>query len=377
MSTDATQIHPGKDWEQAQRVAIARLGIQQGRLLAWGDMISILDAPGTRDERLEDPEIRATIEQALEDIIDRPAHTDRETQFETYGLKPSKKFSRASQPALDVARIEAFRERMEIMERQRWEIKRGMSITVSHWMIEDVEKFKVFLAFAKEKVDFLVGFMGVEQKVHTALKHDIRALGWHPVFDKVKASNDMSKLRMIQHACATEYPQYAAAAGEALEYLNKEYKDNYQELREGAVTSTEIPGAASALLAQSKGLTTSHNKPSKTNRPSLLERINPKSWRRSSKDLSSADPMTAKGRSMSHAPITNTYMTPPASPERSKSVAVPFTSDEHAKIANMVQTGEDDAMSRTATVESATGTSAVPVASMISRHDYWRSPWER
>jgi hypothetical protein len=340
-------------------------------------MIGILDAPGTRDARLEDPEIRATIEKALEDIIDRPAHTDRETQFETYGLKPPKKFSRASQPALDVARIEAFRERMEIMERQRWEIKRGMSITVSHWMIEDVEKFKVFLAFVKEKVDFLVGFMGVEQKVHTALKHDIRALGWHPVFDKIKASNDMSKLRMIQHACENEYPEYAAAAGVALEYLNKEYKDNYQELREGAVTSTEIPGAASYMLAQSKQLVSSYDKKGKPNRASLLQRIRPKSWRRSSKDLSSADPMTAKGRSMSYAPITSSLLTPPASPERSKSIAVPFTSDEHAKIAGIVRTSEENAMSRTATVESATGATAVPVASMISRHDYWKSPWER
>ena len=355
---------------------IAKLGIQQGRLLAWGDMVGILDVSDKRDTRLEDPDIRRTIEKALEEIIDRPAHTDRETQFEQYGLKPPKRFTNASQPALDVARIESFRERLEILQKQRWEVRRGMSITISHWMIEDVQKFKVFLELIKEKVDFLVGFMGVEHKVHTALKHDIKALGWHPVFDKLKASNDMSKLRLIQQACADEYPEYVTAAGVALQYVEKEDKDNYQELREGAVTSTEIPGAAQYLLAQARQRAA--DKKDKPKSQGLFSRIRPKSWRKNSKDLS-VDSDPAKGRSMSYAPgMSDTPLTPPESPdrERSKSLAVPFSPEERSALAGADRKSEDNAISRTDTVESkGMGTTAGPVTSMISRHDYWKSPW--
>jgi hypothetical protein len=340
-------------------------------------MIGLLDVSENRDPRLEDPVIRKTIEEALNDIIDRPAHTDRETQFELYGLKPPKKFSSASQPSLDVARIESFRERLEILQRQRWEIKRGMSITISHWVIQDLEKFKVFLNLIREKVDFLISFMGVEQKVHTALKYDIKALGWHPVFDKLKASNDMSKLRIIQHACADDYPDYVVAAQTALDYLNKEYKDNYQELREGTPTSTEIPGAAQYMLAQSRQLATAYEKKNKPKSPTFLQKIRPKSWRKGSKDLS-VSTGDEKGRSMSYAPTstTDTPLTPPMTPERSKSIAVPFTSEDHQpSLVEIEQKSEDNAIARTATAESTIGTTAAPISSAISRHDYWKSPW--
>ena len=372
------QIHPSKEWEQAQRIVVAQLGIQQARLLAFGDMVGILDTTPNRDARLEDPDIRTTIEQALEAIIDRPAHTDRETQFEQYGLKPPKKFTRASQPSLDVARIESFRERLEILQKQRWEVKRGMSITISHWTIHDIEKFKTFLALITEKINFLVAFMGVEQKVHTAVKYDIKALGWHPVFDKMKASNDMSKLRLIQQACEVNYPEYSAAAEVALEYLNKEYRDNYQELREGAVTSTEIPGAAQYMIAQSRQLAAAYEKKNKPKSPGLLARIRPKSWRKNSKDLAVKPAEDdGKGRSMSYAPISSeTPLTPPLTPERSKSLAVPFTSEEKAQLGiENERRSEDNIISRTETAQSDMGATAVPVTSMISRHDYWKSPW--
>jgi hypothetical protein len=343
-------------------------------------MVGLLDVSDLRDPRLTNPEIRTTIEQALQDVIDRPAHTDRETQFEEFGLKPPKKFSRASQPALDTARIESFRERLEILQHQRWEIKRGMSITISHWIIQDLGKFKGFLAMVKEKIDFLIGLMDVGSKVDTALRYDIKALGWHPVFDRMRASYDMAKLRIIQEACKDDYPTYVEAAQVALEYLNKEYKDNYQEIREGTPTSTEIPGAAAYMIAQSRQLASAYGKKPKnektpSNTPIFLKMFRPKSWRKGSKDLS-VDDGDAKGRSMSHTPTTSTNpLTPPLTPERSKSIAAPMTSVPDA--ARQERKSEDNAMARTATVESAIGTTAAPIVSMISRYDYWKSPWER
>ncbi|KIW04540.1 uncharacterized protein PV09_04294 [Verruconis gallopava] len=374
-------IHPGKESEQAQRVAVAKLGIQQARLLAWGDMVGLLDVTSSRDPRLEDHDTRLAIEKALQDIIDRPAHTDRETQFEKYGLKPPKKFFQNNQPSLDVARIESFRERMEHFQRQKWEVKRGMSITMSHWMIQDVEKFKVFLALVKEKVDFLIGLMGVEAKVDTALKHDIKALGWHPIFDKIKAASDMSKLRLIQQACKDDYPEYVTAAQVALDYLDKEYKDNYQELRDGIPTSTEIPGAAAYMLAQSRYLAAAYErKNSKSpkpsgNGPTFLKMFRPKSWRKNSKDLLTPEGDT-KGRSNSYAPTTSdSPLTPPLTPVRSKSLAVPY-SGTHEQPPTPERKSEDDVLSKTVTATSVDmGTTAAPVSSMVSRHDYWKSPW--
>ena len=92
------------------------------------------------------------LEKALQDIIDRPADLDRVSQFEKFGLKPPKHFRATSQPALDTARIESFRERLEIMQKQRWEVRRGMSVTISHWSVVDLKKFNAFLDLIKQKI---------------------------------------------------------------------------------------------------------------------------------------------------------------------------------------------------------------------------------
>jgi hypothetical protein len=211
------------------------------------------------------------------------------------------------------------------------------------------------------------------------MKYDIKALGWHPIFDKIKASYDMSKLRLIKEACAEEYPDYVVAAQGALEYLDKEYKDNYQEIRQGTPTSSEIPGAAAYMLAQSRQLASAYDKKAKSekttgNRPNFLKMLRPKSWRKGSKDLS-ADEGESKSRSMSYAPTTSdTPLTPPLTPERSKSIAVPMTGLPEEPTQPERQS-EDNIIARIETAKSGMGTTAGPVASMISRHDYWKSPW--
>lgn len=175
-------IHPGKEWDREQRLLIAKLGIQQGRLLAWGDMLGICEVGNGRDSRLDEPDIRDKIEKSLQSIIDRPVHTDRATQFELYGLKPPKRFLNSSQPALDTARLEAFREKLETLQEQRWEVRRGMSITISHWTIADSEKFKTYLNLIRVQVDILIALVGIEDRVDRAMKYDIKALGWQSVF---------------------------------------------------------------------------------------------------------------------------------------------------------------------------------------------------
>jgi hypothetical protein len=384
-----------------QRGQIAKLGIQQGRLIAWGDMVGITELGPSRDSRLEDTEIRTTIEQTLQEIIDRPADMDRASQFEKYGLKPPTKFISSYQPALDTARLESFREKLEILQEQRWEVRRGMSITISHWVIKNTDKFATFLSMIREKVDFLIGLMGVEDKVNRALVLDIKALGWHPIFDKGRAASDISKLRLIKWACETDYPTYAAATAHAMEYLDKEWKDSTQEARE-ARRGSEIPGAAAKMAAEERRASTSQKPESSlpvllAKRPGLFGMLKPKSWRKGSKSnishLIAEEP--EKGRSMSYVPPTD-LLTPPLSPERSKSVSVvptaelqaasevPVTSEvpttsevpAAAPVEPEKPTTDDELLSRVETALSLSEQKNLePIASMISRHDQWKSPY--
>jgi hypothetical protein len=68
-----------------------------------------------------------------------------------------------------------------------------------------------------------------------AVKLDIHALGWHPVFERTKAASDGHKLQLIKQVCKDTYPSFVAATEKALAYLNKEWNDDYQE----AVARTE------------------------------------------------------------------------------------------------------------------------------------------
>src|ERR1700761_6590490 len=134
-------IHPSHKWEKEEQLLLCRLGIQQARLLIWGDVVGVSSPPssvtdravpkhpsaaypdlkeptffGPRDKRLDEPETRTTIDDALSAISDRSSHTTREEMMEKYGLKPPKRFTSEYQPALDTNRLEGFRERYELLK---------------------------------------------------------------------------------------------------------------------------------------------------------------------------------------------------------------------------------------------------------------------
>jgi hypothetical protein len=128
-------IHPSKDTDHAQKVALAKLGLQQGRLLIFGDAVGIAAPPpniarhmvpshpgltnpepylpvhfSVRDERLDDPSINERVRKALNEISGRPGNLSRDELMEKYGLKSPKHFSKVEYPALDTNRLEGFRE---------------------------------------------------------------------------------------------------------------------------------------------------------------------------------------------------------------------------------------------------------------------------
>ena len=248
-------IHPAKESDHGQRVALAKLGVQQGRLLIFGDAVGISSPPatiathmipshpgatnpdpnlpvnfGVRDSRLDDTETNKKVRAALDEIAGRPAHLSREELMEKYGLKTPKRLSTIQQPALDTNRLEAFREKYSLLQDLarstgiRAGMKRGNSMTMQHWTVRDIDRFDDFVSTIKKEVDQLIELMGVREQVDRGMKLDIRAMGWHPDLSGPVVRHDWEKLRLIREACAEDYPEYVEVTDTALRYIAEELK---------------------------------------------------------------------------------------------------------------------------------------------------------
>lgn len=250
-------IHPSGKWEKEEQLQLVQLGLQQARLLIWGDIVGISSPPaavtdravpkhpsaaypdlkeptffGARDARLDDPSVRTAVEAALAAIFDRSASGSRDEMMAKYGLKPPKRARVSYEPALDTTRLEAFRERFELLREVAEDFahlhtaRRANSIVQTSWIIADPSRFASFIKLTQEKVDELIELMDVKERVDRAMRMDIRALGWHVVVDRARVAADTSKLRLIQEACKDEYPEYTIATKQALEQISREAREN-------------------------------------------------------------------------------------------------------------------------------------------------------
>jgi hypothetical protein len=219
-------IRASQRWEREEQLLLSRLGIQQARLLIWGDILGVSSPPSSvtnqavpkhpsaaypdlkeptffapRDARLDEPNTRQQVEDALSSIVDRSAHTTRDEMMEKFGLKPPKRFTPDYQPALDTTRLEAFREKYELLKEvaetyAHINSRRTNSIVMQSWTISDRTKFASFILLTQEKIDFLVSSMGVSERVDRAMRMDIRNFGWHITADRARiVSSSSSKTR--------------------------------------------------------------------------------------------------------------------------------------------------------------------------------------
>lgn len=249
-------IHPSKESDHAQKLALAKLGVQQGRLLIFGDAVGISAPPstiarhmipshpgitnpdphlpvnfGVRDARLDDNAMHEKVRKALDEIAGRPSHLSRDELMEKYGLKSPKRFNMLEHPALDTNRMEAFREKFGLLQdlvRQsgaRANIKRSMSMTTTHWTVKDTKKFDEFVRAARIEIDGLINLLGVNEQVDLGMKSDIRSMAWHPELSGPVVQQDWEKLRLIREACEKDYPQYIEVADRALLYLKEELRE--------------------------------------------------------------------------------------------------------------------------------------------------------
>ncbi|KAI8935858.1 hypothetical protein NX059_007375 [Plenodomus lindquistii] len=330
-------IHPSKDNDHAQKVALAKLGLQQGRLLIFGDAVGISAPPatiarhmipshpgltnpdphlpvnfGVRDSRLDEEITNAKIRKSLHEIAGRPSNMSRDELMNTYGMKSPKTFSKLEYPALDTNRLEGFREKYALLQdllRQtgtRASIKRNMSMTTNHWTVKDGARFNHFVATVRKEVDSLIELMGVKEQVDRGTRSDIRCMAWHPDLSGSIVQQDWEKLRLIREACEVDYPEYIEVVDSALQYINEELKESSLATRRaslGLVVPTEGPAGGrrksdydirstppKAAAAEKTHLQLSAERAcdpnaGKEKRPGWLNAFKFKSWSKSSKHI--------------------------------------------------------------------------------------------
>jgi hypothetical protein len=226
--------------------------------------------------------------------------------MEKYGLKSPKRFTMLEQPALDTNRLEGFREKFGLLQdlvRQsgsRATLKRGMSMTMTHWTVRDASRFDAFVRTVKLEVDGLIALMGVKEQVDRGMRTDIKALGWHPDLAGPVVRQDWEKLRLIREAVAIDYPEYVEVAENALKYIKEELMgstlaDKRAELKLPPLpTPAPAPASAPASRRNSSAQKSAINStvhpvkqtvktPDKEKRPGFLSAFRFKSWSKNSK----------------------------------------------------------------------------------------------
>ena len=275
-------IHPSKDHDHAQKVALAKLGLQQGRLLIFGDAVGISAPPatiarhmipsrpgitnpdphlpvnfGVRDPRLDEEVINAKIRRALHEIAGRPANMSRDELMNVYGLKSPKSFARIEYPALDTNRLEGFREKYALLKDllnqtgARSSLKRNPSITTSHWTVKDTTRFAQYVKVVRTEVDALIDLMGVKEQVDRGIRSDLKSMGWHPDLTGPAVRHDWEKLRLIREACEVDYPEYIEVIDKALQYISEEIKESSLAKHRADLGLSEVDNSAAGARRKS------------------------------------------------------------------------------------------------------------------------------
>ncbi|KAF1351432.1 prion-inhibition and propagation, helo domain-containing protein, partial [Delphinella strobiligena] len=245
-------IHPAHEGLHTEEILLSQLGIQQARLLIWGDILGLSSPPavtgithavplhpgawnpepdkpvnfGPRDARLENQGLRMLITDALNGIVEPIRDFSRTKMLHTYGLEHYFVASNLpkEQAALVNFRLDAFREKHTLLRDVATTqfpnmAKRKHEPPKQSWAVHDQTKFAALLTLIRENVDYLIQLMDLQSRVDRSMKLDIRAMGWHPSDDIVRISRDTWKLSLMREATEDMYPEYSDAAQEALDNI--------------------------------------------------------------------------------------------------------------------------------------------------------------
>ncbi|CAD0090880.1 unnamed protein product [Aureobasidium vineae] len=381
-------IHGTHEESHSEEILTSQLGIEQARLLIWGDAVGISSPPastgitsaipkhpgalnpepdkalyfGTRDARLDDPRFRQRVEDSLYAIASPLTHLTKVKMLQTYGLdlfKGSPRVRENHMLAPNPFRLQAFREKLELLQEvvtafPHAKIHRHNGVNKKMaWQIMDVAKASELCALIREKVDYLIQLMDVQTRADKAMRSDVRAMGWHPSEDMNATIRDTLKLSLLVEASETLYPEYSTAAQEAMDNVTDQWKGShgYDAMMSEHHNPTIHKTASHTMLSQ----------PIRPSQEAPRPTISPPKTPKKGKLLGSLRPKLTRlfsGKSMEK-------LTPAmADPSRSRSESGPSGGNgEPLEAVRSKSLANDDlthVLTHTATLES-----------MISRHDQY------
>lgn len=281
-------IHSSLNDFKDENVLLAQLGVEQARLLIWGEIVGILSPPASlasyapaskgdsrpRDERLDDPQERQSLEGVLGAIAASFAHPSVDEVANTAGLKPWQKglAHALDQPAVDMSRVEGLEENYSHLldvAQLKTAMKRPRRAATTQWVIYDTIRFSNFVKFAKRQVDKLVHFLDAEHEVENSLRADIKFLGLRPTISTAgkpsrSTTKDIAKLNLLIKACKGRYPALVTEAQQSLHELKAKSKEEHDHHN---LTTAKLPeaGKAETLSPTNK-------------RPGILTRMSTQAW---------------------------------------------------------------------------------------------------
>lgn len=255
-------IHGTHEDLHSEEILTSQLGIEQARLLIWGDVVGICSPPaatgitqavplhpgalnpepekalffGERDPRLDDPRFRQRVEDSLNAIANPMTHLTKAKMFQTYGLdlfKGSPKVRENHMLAPNPFRLQAFREKLELLTEvvvayphASTHRRHGINKKLA-WQIMDVPKATELVILIREKINYLVQLMDAQTRIDKAMRYDVRAMGWHPSEDMNATIRDTLKLSLLVEASESLYPEYSTAAQEAMDNVTDQWKGSH------------------------------------------------------------------------------------------------------------------------------------------------------
>lgn len=294
-------IHSSLNDFKDEKVYLAQLGIEQARLLIWGEQMGIFSLPPSltfmeseedrknmtpRDSRLDDEEVRVNLEGLMNSIIHTLSNpNDNDADLDTTGLRPLPRGGAQAleQPAADLTRMKNFEDSYKhLLElgSNKVSVKRPSSIASQQWVIHDTLRFSNFVKSTKRQVDTLLMALNINDKVENILLGDIRDLGKHAGGSPGSkpsplAVKDMAKLKLLIRACKGRYPALLNEAQQTFNNLQKGVSAEHDMAAKVHKLLEPVHPDSAVASANNSGTATPAT-PEK--RPGFIRRLSTQTW---------------------------------------------------------------------------------------------------
>ncbi|KAG9533002.1 hypothetical protein E4T50_06787 [Aureobasidium sp. EXF-12298] len=291
-------IHSSLNDFKDEKVYLAQLGIEQARLLIWGEQMGIFSLPPSltfleteegrqnmtpRDPRLDDDEVRVNLEGLMNSIIHTLSNpNDNDSDLDTTGLRPLPRGGAQAleQPAADLTRMKNFEDSYKhLLElgSNKVSVKRPSSLAQQQWVIHDTLRFSNFVKSTKRQVDTLLLALNINDKVENILLGDIRDLGKHAGGSPGSkpsqlAVKDMAKLKLLIRACKGRYPALLNEAQQTFNNLQKGVSAEHDMAAKVHKLLEPVHPDSAVASATNSGAAT----PEK--RPGFIRRLSTQTW---------------------------------------------------------------------------------------------------